>query len=227
MIRRRKAIIQRTTKKRRITLDHSILITTEENLINTENARTSELIGVGKAISDATLDRAKRDEKEMDVTLKELEHLHHLAKYYQDTTQAMVYLRSEFQEAYSKFTNERHLFTSRIIEFQEDTLMALATCKDMERWYEKAQQDVERIEYIGAVQQGRDKEEHDIRVLSESSLDRIKRSVEYWEKMSREPHQEIQGKWAKCERHWMKINRVMKDIRLPEFGTQRLYRLAT
>jgi hypothetical protein len=57
--RKRKAIIQRTTKKRRITLDHSILITTEENLINTENARTSELLGVGMAISDATLDRAK------------------------------------------------------------------------------------------------------------------------------------------------------------------------
>jgi hypothetical protein len=38
MIERGKAIVQRTTKKRRITLDHSILITTEENLINTENA---------------------------------------------------------------------------------------------------------------------------------------------------------------------------------------------
>jgi hypothetical protein len=32
-----KSIVQRTTKKRRITLDHSILITTEENLINTEH----------------------------------------------------------------------------------------------------------------------------------------------------------------------------------------------
>jgi hypothetical protein len=56
---KRKAIIQRTTKKRRITLDRSILITTEENLINTENARTSELLGVGMVLSDATLDRAK------------------------------------------------------------------------------------------------------------------------------------------------------------------------
>jgi hypothetical protein len=84
--RRRKDIIQRTTNKRRNTLDRSILITTEENLINTENARTSELIVVGKAISNATLDKAKRDEKDLGVTLKELEHLHHLAKYYQDTT---------------------------------------------------------------------------------------------------------------------------------------------
>jgi hypothetical protein len=39
--RKRKAIVQRTTKKRRITLDRSILITTEEDLINTQNARTS------------------------------------------------------------------------------------------------------------------------------------------------------------------------------------------
>jgi hypothetical protein len=57
-------------------------------------------------IIDATLDRAKRDEKELAFTLKELEHLCHLAKYYQDTTQAAVYLRSEFKEAYSKFTVE-------------------------------------------------------------------------------------------------------------------------
>jgi hypothetical protein len=63
--RKRKSIIQRTTKKRRITLDRSILITTEEHLINTEHAKTSELIGTGMEITDATLDRAKRDEKEL------------------------------------------------------------------------------------------------------------------------------------------------------------------
>jgi hypothetical protein len=95
--RKRKAIVQRTTKKRRITLDHFILTNKEEDLINTENARTSELISVGRAISDATLDKAKKDEKEMVATLKELEHLCHLANYYQDTTQVMVYLRSEFK----------------------------------------------------------------------------------------------------------------------------------
>jgi hypothetical protein len=49
---KRKEIIQRTAKKRRITLDQSILITTEENLINTTDARMSELIGVGKSLSD-------------------------------------------------------------------------------------------------------------------------------------------------------------------------------
>jgi hypothetical protein len=125
--RKRKAIVKRTTKKRRITLDHSILITTKENLMNTEHAKTSELIGAGMEITDATLDRVKRDEEEMATVLKELEHLHHLEKYYQDTTQVTVFLRSEFQEAYGKFTDEWHLFTARIAKIQEDTIMALMT----------------------------------------------------------------------------------------------------
>jgi hypothetical protein len=42
--RKRKSIMKRTTKKRRLTLDSSILITTEEKLISTEHAKTSELI---------------------------------------------------------------------------------------------------------------------------------------------------------------------------------------
>jgi hypothetical protein len=37
--------------------------------------------------------------------------------------------------------------------------------------------------------------------------------------MAREPHREIQEKWARCEKNWVKINKEMKDIRLPEFGT--------
>jgi hypothetical protein len=56
-------------------------------------------------------------------------------------------------------------------------------------------------------------------VLKEISLDRVKKSIEYWEKMAREPHREIQEKWTKCDKIWIKINRVMKDIGLPEFGT--------
>jgi hypothetical protein len=78
---KRKAIVQRTVKKRRISLDHSILVTTEDNLFNTADNRTSELIGVGKSLSDGTLDRSKRDERELVVTLKELEHLCHLIEY--------------------------------------------------------------------------------------------------------------------------------------------------
>jgi hypothetical protein len=103
------------------------------------------------AISDATLDRAKQDEKELVTTLKELEHLCHLDEYYQGTTQTTVYLRSKFEATYNRFTHERHLFTMKIVELQEDTLMALATCKDMERWHERAQQAIERLEYIDAV----------------------------------------------------------------------------
>jgi hypothetical protein len=57
--RKRKAIIQRNTKKSRIMLDRNILITTEENLINTENARTLELLGMGMAISEATRGKSK------------------------------------------------------------------------------------------------------------------------------------------------------------------------
>jgi hypothetical protein len=122
-------------------------------LISTEHAKTSELIGVGMAITDATLDRERKDEEELATALKELEHLLHLEKYYQDSTQAMVFLRSKFQDAYSKFTNERHLFTTGIANFQEDTLVVLETCKDMEIWYAKSHQAMERIDYISVVQQ--------------------------------------------------------------------------
>jgi hypothetical protein len=98
--------MNRTTKKRRLKLDSSILITTEEKLLNTEHAKTSELIGIGMDITDATLDRERRDEKDLATTLKELEHLRHLEKYYQDSTQSMVFFRSEFQYTYAKFMNE-------------------------------------------------------------------------------------------------------------------------
>jgi hypothetical protein len=67
---KRKSIMQITTNKRRITLDCSILITTEENMINTKHAKESELINVGMAIIDATLDREKIDEEELVVALK-------------------------------------------------------------------------------------------------------------------------------------------------------------
>jgi hypothetical protein len=51
---KRKDIVQRTTKKRRITLDRSILITTVEHLIKKYHANTSELISTGMEITDAT-----------------------------------------------------------------------------------------------------------------------------------------------------------------------------
>jgi hypothetical protein len=115
--RKMKVIMKRTTKKMTVTLDSLIIITTEEKFLNTEHTKMSELIGTGMAIKDATLNRARRYEKEMVISLKELEHLCHLEKYYQDSTQATVFLRSEFQYACAKFTDEQHLFTTGIDDF--------------------------------------------------------------------------------------------------------------
>jgi hypothetical protein len=44
--RKRKFVMRRTPKKRRLTLDGTLLITTKETLINIENAKETELIGV-------------------------------------------------------------------------------------------------------------------------------------------------------------------------------------
>jgi hypothetical protein len=78
--RKKKSIMKMTTKKRGLVLDRSILITTEEKFLSTEHAKTFKLIGVGMAITNATLDRERRDEKALVSTLKELEHLFHLEK---------------------------------------------------------------------------------------------------------------------------------------------------
>jgi hypothetical protein len=137
------------------------------------------------------LDRAKRDEKELAATLKELDYLYHLAKYYQYSTHATFFLKSEFEDAYGKFTSERHLFTACVADYQEDTLMAQAIFKDLERWYEKAHQAVERIDYINKVQKGRDVEEHGIRVLMDSNISHIRKVAEYWVSMAQEPQREI------------------------------------
>jgi hypothetical protein len=54
-------------------------------------------------------------------------------------------------------------------------------------------------------------------MLRKNSLNHINRSTEYWAKMSWDPHQEIQEQYAKCQKYWDKINKVMKDIKLPKF----------
>jgi hypothetical protein len=97
--------------------DHSILVTTEENLINTSDTQMTELIGVGKSVLDATLHRARRDEKELVATLKELEHLHHLDEYYKGTTQTTVYLKGEFEGVYNDFKKERHMLIVNAAKF--------------------------------------------------------------------------------------------------------------
>jgi hypothetical protein len=113
---KRKSIMKRTTEKRRLTLDSSFLITIEEKLLNTKHTKMSKLIDRGMDITDATLDRERREKMELATTLKELEHMCHLEKYYQDSTQATMFLRSEFQDAYDKFMNERYLFTAIITD---------------------------------------------------------------------------------------------------------------
>jgi hypothetical protein len=91
-----KVVMRRTVKKRKLTLDSTLLITTEETLFDTENAKMTELIRAGMAITDATLDREKRDEREVATMKKELDHLRHQAEYYQNSTQAVVLLKCEF-----------------------------------------------------------------------------------------------------------------------------------
>jgi hypothetical protein len=101
--------------KIRISLDHSILVTTKENLINIADARMSKLISVGKALSDSTLDRARRDEKELAATLKELKYLCHLFKYYKGAMHIILYLRGEFVGAYNEFKKERNMLMENIV----------------------------------------------------------------------------------------------------------------
>ena len=57
--------MRRTVKKSNLTLDSTLLITIEETLFDIENAKMTELIGAGMVISDATLYREKRDEREV------------------------------------------------------------------------------------------------------------------------------------------------------------------
>jgi hypothetical protein len=83
---KRKAIVHRIANKRNIIVDSSILVTTKEKLINTEDAHMYELVGVGRSLSNASQDRVGRDEKELADTLKELEHLCHLVEYYKGAT---------------------------------------------------------------------------------------------------------------------------------------------
>ena len=49
-------------------------------------------------------------------------------------------MKSDFREMYAKFTSERDIFTARIDDFQEDTLMVLATSKYLQWRYEKEHQ---------------------------------------------------------------------------------------
>jgi hypothetical protein len=119
---KRKAMMKRTVKRRRFTLDSTMFVTTEETLFDTKNTKVSEFLGVGMAITDATLDREKRDEREATAMRKELEHIRHQAEYYQDTTQEIILLKGDFMEVYSRFKSERDIFMTQI-EITRKTLL--------------------------------------------------------------------------------------------------------
>ena len=53
----------------------------------------------------------------MAATLKDLEHLCHLAEYYKSATQTVVYLKGDFNGVYNEFKKERHMLTENIVEF--------------------------------------------------------------------------------------------------------------
>jgi hypothetical protein len=163
-------MMRRIAKKIWLMLDNKHIITTEETLLDTENAKMTKLIRAGRAINYAMLDREKRDENELVSMKKELDHVCHQAEYYQNSTRVVVLLKSEFRETYAHFTIERNLFSACIDDFQEDTLMGMETCKDVQRWYEKAHQAFEQIDYINTIHKGQDREEHDIRVLMDNNI---------------------------------------------------------
>jgi len=56
----------------------------------------------------------------------------------------------------------RDLFTPQITSLQEDTLMGMATCKDMQQWFKNSHQALKRIDYISEIHKGHDLEEHGI-----------------------------------------------------------------
>jgi hypothetical protein len=85
--RKRQVVVRRIGKKRRLTLDNVMLITMEETLLDDKKSKVSELLGACMAISSATMDKEREDEREYDSMRVELVQLRHQVEYYQDTTQ--------------------------------------------------------------------------------------------------------------------------------------------
>jgi hypothetical protein len=87
--------MRRKIKEMKLTLDSTVFITIEETLFNTINTRMNDLSGEGVVITNSTLDREKRDEREVASMKKELDHLQHQVEYYQNLTEVVVLLKSE------------------------------------------------------------------------------------------------------------------------------------
>jgi hypothetical protein len=93
-------VVKRTTRKRNITLDNTMFITTEETLLDSEKYKVSKILGEGVAISQSTIDRAKEDEMEVHSMRRYLERLRHQVEYYSNANQEVILLRVEFLEEY-------------------------------------------------------------------------------------------------------------------------------
>jgi hypothetical protein len=59
----------------------------------------------------------------------ELVHLRHQLEYYQDTTQAVRFMRTEFEDIYTQFKSDREIFMTQIVSYQEETLLGLVAYK--------------------------------------------------------------------------------------------------
>jgi hypothetical protein len=84
-------LVRITSRKRNLTLDSAMVITIEENLLDSKNAKLHELLGEGMTISHATIEKDKEDEMEVDAMRRELETIRHQDDYYKDTTQAIIF----------------------------------------------------------------------------------------------------------------------------------------
>jgi hypothetical protein len=82
--RKRRSIVKRTQRKRKITLDNSVLCTFEEVIINTKKEKMSQLFSVGLVISHASLDKVVAKERELEQVKQEVASLKYQVQYYQE-----------------------------------------------------------------------------------------------------------------------------------------------
>jgi hypothetical protein len=75
------------------------------------------------AISHATIDKSRVEEREVDAMRRELESLRHQVEYYKDTTQVVLILKEDFSEEHNKYKLVRDAFVKKIVDYQEETLL--------------------------------------------------------------------------------------------------------
>jgi hypothetical protein len=63
--RKRQLLVKRTQRKRKLTLDSTMIMTSEETFLDAKKTKVSELLGAGMAISHATIDRPKKKKERL------------------------------------------------------------------------------------------------------------------------------------------------------------------